>query len=387
MELKIDSSKAYGLVLEGGGAKGAYQIGAWKALREAGIVIRGVAGASVGALNGAMICMNDLEKAEYLWQNISYSKVMDVEDDLMDDIIKGRRKGLQIKRVLNEGMKILKEGGIDVSPLRRLIAETVDEEKIRKSPCELYVVTYSLTDRKKLYVNLKEVGPNMIQDMLLASAYFMAFKTEPLHGKKYTDGGGVNNVPLDILVERGYEDIIVVRIYGLGRDNERRVEIPAGTNVYHIAPRQDLGGILEFDRKKCRRNMELGYYDAKRLLYGLEGRYYYLDVPQQEMAYAKRLFAHNEILELWVEQEGLLQNTNAPEGMRYDTEYLFPEIAKILKLRDNWTYKDLYLGMLEELARYYRIPRFRVYTLKSLKQEILHAERLFRGEREGKLRK
>ena len=37
MELKLDRNKTYGLALEGGGAKGAYQIGAWKALREAGI--------------------------------------------------------------------------------------------------------------------------------------------------------------------------------------------------------------------------------------------------------------------------------------------------------------------------------------------------------------
>ena len=41
MELKLDTNKEYGLVLEGGGAKGAYQIGAWKALKEAGIHVKG----------------------------------------------------------------------------------------------------------------------------------------------------------------------------------------------------------------------------------------------------------------------------------------------------------------------------------------------------------
>ena len=43
MKPVIDLSKEYGLVLDGGGARGAYQIGAWKALREAGVRIRGVA--------------------------------------------------------------------------------------------------------------------------------------------------------------------------------------------------------------------------------------------------------------------------------------------------------------------------------------------------------
>ena len=59
----LDLTKEYGLVLDGGGARGAYQIGAWKALKEAGIKIAAVAGTSVGALNGALICMDDLEKA------------------------------------------------------------------------------------------------------------------------------------------------------------------------------------------------------------------------------------------------------------------------------------------------------------------------------------
>lgn len=52
MQAVIDLTKEYGLVLEGGGAKGAYQIGAWKALREAGVKLKGIAGTSVGALNG-----------------------------------------------------------------------------------------------------------------------------------------------------------------------------------------------------------------------------------------------------------------------------------------------------------------------------------------------
>ena len=59
MQPIIDLDKEYGIVLEGGGAKGAYQVGAWQAMREAGVKIKGVAGTSVGALNGAMMCMDD----------------------------------------------------------------------------------------------------------------------------------------------------------------------------------------------------------------------------------------------------------------------------------------------------------------------------------------
>ena len=61
MKMQLDLSKEYGLVLEGGGARGAYQVGAWKALWEAGVKIKGMAGTSVGALNGALICMDDFD--------------------------------------------------------------------------------------------------------------------------------------------------------------------------------------------------------------------------------------------------------------------------------------------------------------------------------------
>lgn len=63
----IDLNKEYGLVFDGGGARGAYQIGAWRALSEAGVKISAVAGTSVGALNGALVCMGDLgESRTYL---------------------------------------------------------------------------------------------------------------------------------------------------------------------------------------------------------------------------------------------------------------------------------------------------------------------------------
>ena len=51
--------KEYGLVLAGGGTRGAYQVGVWKALQELNIKIKGIVGASIGALNGALFLQND----------------------------------------------------------------------------------------------------------------------------------------------------------------------------------------------------------------------------------------------------------------------------------------------------------------------------------------
>lgn len=378
VRLQLDTEKDYGIVLEGGGARGAYQVGAWRALAEAGIRIKGIAGTSVGALNGALICMDDMGKARRIWENICYSRVMDVDDEQMDILMNfsfRQLSELKLSELINAAKRILKDRGFQIGPLRELIGAVIDEDKIRQSKRELYVVTYSLSDRKPLVVDLKEVAEGQMADMLLASAYLIGFHREKLGGKYYLDGAGINNVPADVLIDRGYKDIIVLRIYGIGVDTERHLEVPEDVTLYHIAPRQDLGGLLEFDRKKARRNMLLGYFDAKRMLWGLEGRQYYLDAPEGEAYYLERLMAEAGELSSCL---GLQTSRRKPQpGLRGYTEQLLPALAAQLKLREGWDYRDLYLAALEEQARKYHISRYKIYRVDELKQLI--ARRAARG--------
>ena len=372
MELKLDLTKEYGIVLEGGGAKGAYQIGAWKALREAGVRIKGIAGASVGSLNGALICMDDLEKAEDIWKNIEYSRVMDVSDETIKALKKKDFKALNMQEILNSGFQFIKDGGFDVTPLKNLIAEVVgDESRIRESDRELFAVTYSVSEHKELAVDVKSGEEGSVKDMLLASAYFLAFKNEKLGGKRYRDGGGFNNVPLGVLLDKGYEDIIVIRIYGWGFDSEKVTKIPDGANVYHIAPRQDLGVILEFDKKQSRKNMTLGYYDAKRFLYGLAGRIYYIDAPGSEPYYFDKMMSELELLKIYVEEDLDQETRESLNGYRMFTETLFPRMAVEFKLKDDWNYRDLYIAILEDLAKRLKINRFQIYTVDRLIGKIM----------------
>jgi NTE family protein len=371
IKLQLDLDREYGIVLEGGGAKGAYQVGAWRALREAGVKIRGAAGTSVGALNGALICMDDFQKAEHIWENISYSRVMDVDDQLMDQLKKFSIRNLSSLTSLNVGelisgaKRLLKDGGFDIAPLKGLIDDVVDEEKIRSSDRELYVVTYSLSDRQPLIANVKEAPEGTISDMLMASAYLIGFRQEKLGGKYYMDGGGINNVPVDVLIDKGYKDIIVLRIYGYGIDTEKKLEIPEDVSIYHVAPRQDLGGILEFDRKRARRNMLLGYFDSKRMLYGLAGRVYYINAPEGETYYFDKMMTEIHVLLSYLKPEFTRDEEDMP-GYRKYTETIFPQLAKELRMKEGWDYKDLYLSLLEDLAKQYRIGRFKIYTVDEM---------------------
>ena len=339
MKLLLDLTKEYGLVLDGGGARGAYQIGAWKALREAGVHINAVAGTSVGALNGALICMGDLEKAEKIWSEMTFSRVMDVDDVWMERLFQGEQR---LADILPEIRRILAEGGVDVTPLRRLIHETVDEKKIRESGIEFCMTTFSLSEFRKLELSISDIPEGRLEDFLLASAYLIGFRNEKLEGRRYLDGGLADNVPVAPLVERGYKDIIEIRIYGPGR--EPRVKLPEDAEIYRIGPRVRLGSILEFDGRRSRQNMKIGYYDAKRMLYGLEGIIYYIDQEYSDEWYERRMRDVSELEEA--------------------------ELAFRLKIAPGYTDKEIYLAVLEASAKQLQVPKYRIYTVDELRKLV-----------------
>lgn len=349
MELKIDVSKTYAIALEGGGARGAYQIGAWRALDEAGIKYNAIAGCSVGALNGALMAMRDRETAEKLWLDMRFSRVMNVDDRTMSDLFRGRLLNVDWKHIRTSLKNIVSDGGFDVTPLRKLIEESVDYEKIVSSGVDFYISTYSVTDRKGLDLRALDMPKDELCDMLLASAYFPAFKHEALGGKMYTDGGAFNVFPISSLIDNGYEDIIAIRLYGLGV--ERRVKIPKSAVIHTVAPQKSLGNMLDFDAESCRANFKLGYFDAMRTLYGLTGEKYYIDrtMSENEAYYilsriARRYFG---------EKEGKV-------SLRRLHEKLIPKIGR--ELSEKGDYYDLLIALMETAADKYGMDEFEIMT-------------------------
>ncbi|MDF2537885.1 MAG: Patatin [Herbinix sp.] len=362
MKKTFDFDKEYGIVLEGGGAKGAYQIGVWKAFLECGVKIKGVSGVSVGALNGALICMGNYEKAVGVWKNISYSRIMKVDDSQMEKLVNRRFKELNLQTVTEEGRRFIIDGGIDVTPLRQLIDENVDEKAIRESAIDFIMGTFSISSMKELEISAKEAEDGYLKDYLMASSNFPLFKNEKLHGKTYLDGGIVNNVPIDMLINRGYKNIIVVRIYGIGM--EKKIKIPEDVNIIYLAPRINLCNILEFNNKKAARNITLGYYDALRLLHSLSGRNYYIDAARSEMEHVSSLLKLEEDHVRQLLTYFKRDNNITGSGIRSLMEEVFPQMAASFKLGKNWTYSDLYFSIIEYCARKLKIKKYKIYTEK-----------------------
>ena len=381
MKLRIDLEKEYGIVLEGGGARGAYQIGVWKALREAGMKIKGVAGTSVGALNGALICMDDLGKAEEIWGNMTYSTVFNVDDSMIGKLKKFGVRSMKVTDAAAEFRRLFSDRGLDIAPLKKLLEETVDEERIRRSPRDFCAASFSVTDRKEEDFDVKAAPPGTIKDIMMASAYFPGFKQEKLGGKTYLDGGSVNNVPVDLLTGRGYKDIIVIRLYGIGVDRRRFMDIPEDVTVHEIAPRRNLGGILEFDSARTRKNMKLGYFDGLRFLYGFCGRKYYLDMPYSEAYYFGRIMSELDMFKEWLRPYVKEHEFAKLTGYRVYTEKIFPFLARKLRLQPEWDYRDLYGAVLEVFAKKMQMEVYEVYTPDDIVGKIheLFSDRLMIG--------
>ncbi len=328
----MKDKKGYALVLAGGGAKGAYQIGAWKAFNELGIEIKAAAGASVGALNAALIAQGDFKKAEELWDGISLEKIVCIPPELVSKGQLYLDKG-NIRYLKDLNKSILKFGGLDSAPLLTLIKDTISEQSIRKSGFDLGLVTFNVGKLKPAELFLKEIPPGELAQFLLASASFPAFKRTTIDGNKYTDGGIYDNIPFQMIKNRGYKNIIVIDISGAGRN--RRPDI-TGTRTVYIKNSLDIGGILNFNTDVLQQLKLMGYLDTLKVFGELEGiRYFFRSDP----------------------------------GTRKTlTEMLSPEIDTLHPLlpAEMRVYRDNVIPLVEGGAAALGIPVLEEYTLKGL---------------------
>ena len=351
MQLQFDLSRTYAIALEGGGAKGAYEIGVWQALDEAGVKYNAVSGTSVGALNGALMAMRDLPRAVDCWSNIHVSQVIDLggmDEETFRNVLEGRLESDDWQELLPQAFDIIRNRGLDVAPLRAWVRSVVDEHKLKTTDVDFYVSTVSLTDRKGLEVHVNELPENEICDMLLASAYHPSFRLEKLGGKFYADGGFVDTLPLHALVEAGYKDIIAVRLPSMGV--EKRFRMPEDVNLITIRTYQDLGHVLNFEAEQAKRDMAIGYLDARRVLYGLHGRLYYVE----------RSLIEREALD-WI----LAHRDNTAGSLRDYLENELPKVARKLDAEDA-DYYDLMLAIAEQRAERQNLPKLKVYADKDL---------------------
>ncbi|MGN0436041.1 MAG: patatin-like phospholipase family protein [Wujia sp.] len=248
-----ENKKGVGLVLAGGGGKGAYQVGVLKALKENGMLdeVTGISGASIGAVNAFLYAMEDIDIMYKAWDDIDMLTLFDVDLEMLvqnrpyfsrDEMIKLISKYIDFDKLKNTKYKIFNSICRIDSASDKMVAEYRD------------VTSYDDVD--------------YIKKILLAStALPIIYEAVEIDGSYYRDGGICDNEPVKPLYDLGYRQFIVI---GMTQGKVFNQNKCPDAEVVAIYPSYDLGslidGTLNFTEKAVKFREMLGYKDGLRAL-------------------------------------------------------------------------------------------------------------------------
>ncbi len=222
------------LVLGGGGARGSYEIGVWKAMRELDIKADIITGTSVGAINGAIIAQGEYEKALDLWLNIENKMVF---GGIYEESEEKSKLDVVIEKFIENDL-------LNMNPLKELLEKNIDEDMVRNSKIQFGIMTVDKEAYKEKAVFLEDIEEGKLVDYIMASsALYPLVKAHDIDGKKYIDGGFYDNLPINMAVSKGADKIIAVDLKAIGIIKEHGEGCEK--EVVRISPYRDLGSIID----------------------------------------------------------------------------------------------------------------------------------------------
>lgn len=303
------------VVLSGGGAKGSYQLGVWKALRELHIKYDIVTGTSIGAINGVLMCENSYFKAKRIWRKLNLEYIF-------NELPKSN-KDIDILKLF--GGNFIKNGGMDIKKIETIIENTVNKRKFYNSKIDFGLITYNFTTKKPLILSKDKIPSDKLTDYLMASATcFPAFKMKEIDGDKYIDGGYYDNLPIELAIKLGAEFLIIVDLGAPGFKKKANKQIDS----IIIKPKNSISFFLNFDEKTAKINAKYGYNDTLKAFKKLDGN--------------KFTFKKNTISTYYLNNKDNLLDT---------TEKKF-------------------LTSIEELGKIFKLDESKIYSLNSFIKEL-----------------
>ena len=256
-----------GLVLAGGGGKGAYELGVWKALRELNLTkyISVFSGTSIGAFNSVLFAMDEMEKAEKLWEEVTMEKLVPVSKT---ELIK-RGIGLYIggknlqlaKKFLTDK---LEHGAISNDGAVEMVEKYLDFDKIKENGRICYAACTKLPNLNTKYFRINDYDNETAKKIVLASASLpLIYDSTEIFGEKYIDGGIADNVPIQPVYGEGCDIIIVVL---LSKDVQIDRSLYPNSSLIIISPENlsenTITGTLNLDTAAKRIRIIEGYNDT-----------------------------------------------------------------------------------------------------------------------------
>lgn len=341
-----------GLALEGGGARGAYHIGVYKAFAAAGYEFDVITGTSIGAINAAMLAQGSYEEAVEIWESMTNADIFDIEDKKFKKYFDGKMEVPDLAYYLDVIARVATDGGVATAKMVEMIDRIIDADKLLKSKINFGIVTVCVSDRKAEERFKGEMTAENIKSYIMASATFPGFQPTIIEGKHFIDGGVHDNCPMTMLVQSGCNQIIGVRTFGPGIYRFPKIR---GVEVTIIEPSESLGAIMNFDPVVSKKNMQMGYYDACRYLEHLSGEKYYIEPVLSNLGFETFCKMSDEQI---LRAAAIMGVDKAMCPRRALFEKVLPQIAGEISLRKNASYTDLLIAMLENKAERAKIDRF-----------------------------
>ncbi len=347
------------LALCGGGAKGSYEAGCFKALNEIGEHFDIVTGTSIGCLNAAMYCQGDFDRDYELWEKLNVQMIMKYGFNFERyDIINGIRNG---QNSINMVLNYMTNRGADIRPLRKLIDEYIDVEKIKTSEVTFGIVTASFPSMKGCEIVANKLSDDFIKDFILASAScWPVFPVCKIDGKSYVDGGYYDNLPINYALRLGAQEVVAIDL----NMEATHKEYTNTRFVRYIKPTHNLGTFMQFDHDTIMNNMTLGYLDTMKSYKRFEGYRYTLKF--EELPFDESKLVDKLLLVYSYCQRNLIKNVKKSyQGsvLDYLSEYTVKRLTK----------KEFAIRAIEVFAELMSVDYFKVYSPKELIDKSLEA--------------
>ena len=370
----------YCLVLSGGGAKGVYHIGVWKALKELNIQVDAFVGNSVGAIISAFLAQGLDETLAEIGSTISLDYILNVPDDLVVDgeLSVDFKKRDAFKEFYRS---IVSKKGLDTGPLRTLLETHIQEDIIRREGKDFGVVAFNLSEMKPQEIYIEDMEEGELINYVLASSAFPGFVRPEISGRKYIDGGVYDDLPFAMAKSRGYKNIIAVDIFGRGV--KRKPDI-VGVRTVYIKNSIKMGGVLDLNKKFLDDFTQLGYLDTMRTFGQFSGFDYFI-VPDTELEGRFKEYLDSEPARSSIISQAIsLSSRTRPDTVSEAVRLIFPKrsrfdrrwlpifvdcAAKSLSMERirKWEYNEIF----EEMLKREQSVRDRFYSMiESDRKEI-----------------
>lgn len=342
------------LVLGGGGSKGSYELGVWKALRKLNMKFDIVTGSSIGSINAALYACGEYKLAKKLWLTVSTSDLFSCE----------LGENMNFNDYKNVFKQMIEDGGISFSKAEDFLRKFIDEEKLRKSKIDYGLVTVSLKTKKPKMLTKEQIPVGKLIDYISASSTCYPFVTKKeIDDDYFIDGGFYDNIPISLAISMGATEVVAVNLSAFSL--VKKVNNP-NVKIDMIKFNDPIKFTLKFDAEIAKRNIKYGYNDTMKHFKKLDGNNYTFKKGQLQKNYMKVEKKYKNII-----NELLLEPYNKT-SVKFTSIFNIGKLNRILtKIKSDESIENEVNVAIEYLGKLFSIDDTNIYSMNKFNNLLL----------------